>query len=75
MLSHIFGQPSAPSTNIIVAGCGKVFVGEIVELSREVMNERDETGPILPHHIQEAHQRYQKLHPNLNSRVYRRKLF
>lgn len=42
---------------IVVAGLSKLFVGNIVETARAVMEERSETGPIMPRHIREAHRR------------------
>lgn len=42
---------------IVVAGVAKVFVGELVEEARRVMDEMGETGPIAPFHIVEAHRR------------------
>jgi transcription initiation factor TFIID subunit 11 len=42
----------------VVAGFSKVYVGEIVEKAREVMEEWGHTGAIRPEHIREAHRRY-----------------
>ena len=48
-----------PSTVIVVAGIAKVFVGELVEEARMVLEEWGD-GPdsaIMPAHIVEAHRR------------------
>lgn len=44
----------------VVAGFSKVYVGEIVEMAREVMEEWGQTGAIRPDHIREAHRRYKQ---------------
>ena len=75
MLTTMLGQPPAPSTNVIVAGCGKLFVGEIVEECRAIQSERGETGPIMPDHIQAAFQRYMKKNPCSQSSLYKPRLF
>ncbi|PIA36568.1 hypothetical protein AQUCO_03300038v1 [Aquilegia coerulea] len=58
LLASITGSPkiSVPMT-IVVSGIAKMFVGELVETARMVMNERKETGPIRPCHIREAYRR------------------
>lgn len=42
---------------IVVSGIAKIFVGELVETAKVVMKERNESGPIRPCHIREAHRR------------------
>jgi transcription initiation factor TFIID subunit 11 len=39
---------------IVVSGSAKVLVGEIIEEARTVMEERSESGAILPQHVREA---------------------
>ncbi|KAK9124355.1 hypothetical protein Sjap_013957 [Stephania japonica] len=58
LIAGIIGSPkiSVPMT-IVVNGIAKMFVGELVETARMVMNERKESGPIRPCHIREAHRR------------------
>ncbi|KAJ7610980.1 TAFII28-domain-containing protein [Roridomyces roridus] len=51
-------QVSLPLAQI-VAGFGKVFVGEIVEKARAVQARRGETGPLSPDHLREAYHIYQ----------------
>ena len=42
---------------IVVAGIAKVYVGELVEEARRVMEEKGEVGPIPPIHMLEAQRR------------------
>ena len=57
--SSLGQQVSAPVAQI-VAGFGKVFVGEIVEKARAVQQSRGETGPLSPDHLREAYRQYQE---------------
>lgn len=52
-------QVSAPVAQI-VAGFGKVFVGEIVEKARQVQQNRGDVGPLSPDHLREAYRQYQQ---------------
>jgi len=45
---------------IALNGVAKVFVGEMVEAGKEVMQDRDEDGPLKPHHLREAFRRYKR---------------
>ncbi|KAF9611557.1 hypothetical protein IFM89_033561 [Coptis chinensis] len=58
LIASVTGSPkvSVPMT-IVVSGIAKMFVGELVEIGRIVMNERKETGPLRPCHIREAYRR------------------
>jgi transcription initiation factor TFIID subunit 11 len=51
-----------PSTVIIIAGIAKVFVGELVEAAREVLEDwnDDPNSPLLPSHVLEAHRRLKR---------------
>lgn len=42
---------------IVMAGICKVFLGELVETARLVMEERGEEGAICPRHVREAYRR------------------
>jgi len=62
------------NTVIVMAGITKIFVGEVVEAAKEVMEEWGETGPIKPAHIREAYQRM-KLHGKIPYTRYKKRLF
>ena len=48
------------SALITMAGLTKLFVGEVIEGARAIMEEAGEKGPIHPRHIREAYQRMQQ---------------
>mmetsp|Transcript_7894 Transcript_7894/g.13653 ORF Transcript_7894/g.13653 Transcript_7894/m.13653 type:complete len:203 (-) Transcript_7894:401-1009(-) len=50
------GTVSLPMT-IVLAGITKLFVGELVEGGKTVMEERSEMGPLRPVHVREAFRR------------------
>ncbi|KAG0257509.1 transcription initiation factor TFIID subunit 11 [Mortierella polycephala] len=54
----ILNQQVTQTMAFVVAGFCKVFVGEMVEKAREVMNDWGETGAIRPEHLREAQRRY-----------------
>ncbi|KAI0728299.1 TAFII28-domain-containing protein [Fomitopsis betulina] len=60
VIQHTLGQQASMPVAQIVAGFGKVFVGEIVEKARLVQERRGETGPLSPDHLREAYRMYQK---------------
>ena len=45
---------------IVVAGLTKLFVGDIVERARVIMQKRKETGPICPQHLRESYRQLQQ---------------
>jgi transcription initiation factor TFIID subunit 11 len=58
LMSAASGQPSInPNLAIVMAGITKVFVGEMVETAKGVMEELKEDGPVRPKHLREAHRR------------------
>eukprot|EP00252_Welwitschia_mirabilis_P021237 TRINITY_DN5379_c0_g1_i1.p1 TRINITY_DN5379_c0_g1~~TRINITY_DN5379_c0_g1_i1.p1 ORF type:complete len:212 (+),score=46.51 TRINITY_DN5379_c0_g1_i1:362-997(+) len=57
VLQSIAGCPISLPMTIVMSGVAKTYVGELVETSRVVMTERNETGPIRPCHIREAYRR------------------
>ncbi|KAJ3118550.1 transcription initiation factor TFIID subunit 11 [Nowakowskiella sp. JEL0407] len=59
---------------IIVAGAGKLFVGDIVENAKEVMRDWGHTGAIRPEHVREAYRRYRMEH-NVTSPLHKKSLF
>ncbi|KAF9181639.1 transcription initiation factor TFIID subunit 11 [Haplosporangium sp. Z 767] len=54
----ILNQQVTQTMAFVVAGFCKVFVGEMVEKAREVMDDWGETGAIRPEHLREAQRRY-----------------
>uniref|UniRef100_A0A7S2RRH9 TAFII28-like protein domain-containing protein n=1 Tax=Rhizochromulina marina TaxID=1034831 RepID=A0A7S2RRH9_9STRA len=46
-----------PEMLIMLSGLAKLYVGNITQTARAVMEERGETGGLRPHHIREAYQR------------------
>ena len=63
------------SVAIVVAGVGKVFIGEIVESALDIMDEWGHSGPIKPEHLREAYRRYQIRTGTLANRYYTKRLF
>lgn len=57
LMQKVLDQPVHTNSVIVVCGIAKVFVGELVEEGRKVMDELGETGPLTPFHIREAHRR------------------
>lgn len=59
LMQSVTGNNVSHKTSIVMAGVTKIFVGEIVETARTVMEEWKETGPIRPRHLREAYRRQQ----------------
>ncbi|KAL1918451.1 uncharacterized protein VTP21DRAFT_3111 [Calcarisporiella thermophila] len=76
LVSNILNQSCSNTMAFVVAGFGKVFVGEMVEKAKEVMEEWGDQGPIRPEHLREAYRRYIVESPHLIPNTqYQRKLF
>ncbi|KAI9255164.1 hTAFII28-like protein conserved region-domain-containing protein [Phascolomyces articulosus] len=60
LVSQVLNQQCSQTMAIVVAGFSKVYVGEIVEKAREVMEDWGHTGAIRPEHLREANRRYKK---------------
>ncbi|KAJ3138312.1 transcription initiation factor TFIID subunit 11 [Geranomyces variabilis] len=56
-LTALCGQSVSDSTAIVVAGVAKLFVGEMTERAREVMQEWGDAGAVQPEHLREAYRR------------------
>ena len=67
------------NVNIIAAGIGKIFVGELTEMAKDVMNDwgDDENSAIRPDHLREAYRRYRIREGKIksNSFIYKKQLF
>ncbi|KAG1774691.1 TAFII28-domain-containing protein [Suillus placidus] len=59
VIQQTTGQQVSQPVAQIVAGVGKVFVGEIVEKARQVQLRRNDSGPLTPDHLREAYRMYQ----------------
>ncbi|KAJ1967954.1 hypothetical protein IWQ62_001538 [Dispira parvispora] len=70
-ISSVLNQPATTEIALVVAGFGKVFIGEIVELAKDVMEERGDQGPLAPVHLREAYRRRTQLIPT-TFQTYRR---
>lgn len=64
-ISSVIGQAVNPNLVIAVSGIAKVFVGEMIEVAKQVQREYGEEGPLLPSHIHEAHRRIYDKIPNM----------
>mmetsp|Transcript_3384 Transcript_3384/g.6332 ORF Transcript_3384/g.6332 Transcript_3384/m.6332 type:complete len:131 (-) Transcript_3384:210-602(-) len=64
------GKSKAEFQNIslVIRDVAQMYVGDIVEKSREVMKDFGHTGPIRPIHMREAYRRLQNHSQNLNIR-------
>ncbi|KAI8818195.1 histone-fold-containing protein [Fimicolochytrium jonesii] len=59
-ISTLCGHTIPESSATVVAGVAKLFVGEMTERAREVMEDWNDTGAIRPDHIREAYRRYKR---------------
>ena len=57
IMFNVLGHSINPNTVIVMSGVAKVFVGELVEEAKDVMEDWNESGPLLPSHLMEAHRR------------------
>ncbi|OMJ19140.1 Transcription initiation factor TFIID subunit 11 [Smittium culicis] len=59
LCSSILNQQISQTVSFVIAGFGKIFVGEIVELAIMIKNEQGQHDlPIQPNHLIEAYRRY-----------------
>lgn len=68
LANSILAQSLPQNIAVVIAGSGKVFVGEIVERARQIQSIRGQHGSLEPEHLREAYRLYK-----LESR--RQKLF
>ncbi|KAF9967871.1 hypothetical protein BGZ73_000340 [Actinomortierella ambigua] len=80
LVATILNQQVSQTMAFVVAGFCKVYVGEMVEKAKEVMDEWGHVGPIRPEHLREAQRRYKADEVNKGNGVktsggYQRRLF
>ncbi|KAI5159467.1 transcription initiation factor TFIID subunit 11 [Nematocida ausubeli] len=64
-VSQVLDQTCNPNFSIVLSGIAKVFVAEMVEEAKEVQEEWEDGGELLPSHIHEAYRRLSKKNPNM----------
>ena len=58
MANQILSQSVPQNIAIVISGFAKVFVGEIVEIARDVQTLQGVEGPLQPEHLREAWRLY-----------------
>jgi len=66
--NQILSQSIPQNIAIVISGFAKVFVGEIVEMARDVQMLQGAEGPLAPEHLREAWRLY-KLRGSRNAGV------
>lgn len=74
IMQQTLGHTVNPNAIIVCSGVAKVFVGELIELAREVMEEWGDEGPLMPSHVREAHRRMQANQMIPSSSMYRKRM-
>jgi len=60
LIQSILNQSISNSMGIVVGGFSKIFIGEIVEKARDVMEDWGDEGAIRPEHLREAYRLYKE---------------
>ncbi|KAG9288933.1 hypothetical protein G9A89_019555 [Geosiphon pyriformis] len=60
LVGQVLNQPCSPTMAFVIAGFTKVYIGEIIELAREVQKDWNQSGALTPEQLQEANRRYKK---------------
>ena len=58
LVNHVLAQSVSAHVAMVASGVAKIFIGEIVEMARQVQQQRGEFGPLRPTHLREAHRLY-----------------
>ncbi|KAL1520733.1 hypothetical protein AB1Y20_022301 [Prymnesium parvum] len=74
LMSEALGH-STERMAIVLASAAKMFVGEMVEVSKARMAAAGEEGPIRPHHLRQAYRTLQQKGVVPSSTRYRKTLF
>lgn len=53
-MANISGNRISQNSVVVMCGISKVFVGELTETAKVVMQEWNHTGPIKPMHLREV---------------------
>ncbi|KAJ1982870.1 hypothetical protein H4R33_004939 [Dimargaris cristalligena] len=75
LISNILNQTASSELAFVVAGFGKVFIGEIVEKARDIQEQWGDEGALSPAHLREAYRRYQNETGLVPSTIYRKRKF
>lgn len=77
LVQSFVGSAVPASVGIIVGGCGKQFIGEIVEGALEVKEEMGAADnlPLTPDNIRESFRRFREKSHSIPNRLYRKRLF
>jgi transcription initiation factor TFIID subunit 11 len=74
-MKTVSGSKVSPEAVLVMGGITKVFVCEVVECARTVMNEWGEAGPIRPAHLREAYRRLKREGKIDSPPTYKKQLF
>jgi transcription initiation factor TFIID subunit 11 len=76
LMAQISGSTVSLPSVIVMSGITKIFVGELVETARSIMEEWGDTGAIRPEHLREAYRRLKASNSNqISSAKFNKKLF
>jgi len=68
-MQSVTNSAISQTITIVMAGIAKVYVGELVESARTIMEEWGEEGPVRPKHIREAYRRLKQTGGSSNNQI------
>lgn len=74
LANNILSQSLPQNIAVVIAGAGKVFVGEIIERARQIQRQRGHSGSLNPEHLREAYRQYRQesgLVPQATKKLFR----
>ena len=81
LMQQVLSQSISDKVAVMVSGVAKLFVGELVEAARDIMQERGQSSdsdnlqqPIQPEHLREAYGRL-RLKGSIPTTRFKRKMF